>query len=90
MGLTVGHVVHDTTFDQRVDHYRRNVVYCTSKELVADFLRDQISLGTMRTSTQTSLALLLHPEQRGHNLRVPGLFRTPSSTRRTACSSTRR
>ena len=27
---------------------------CTSKELVADFLRDQIALGNLRTSTQTS------------------------------------
>ena len=32
---------------ERIDHYRRNVVYVTSKELVADFLRDQIMLGNL-------------------------------------------
>ena len=42
MGHTVGHVVHETTHQERVDHYRRNVVYCTSKELVADFLITKI------------------------------------------------
>ena len=40
---------------RRIEHYRRNVVYCTSKELVADFLRDQIKLGTLRNSTQTTV-----------------------------------
>src|SRR5207248_4180824 len=52
LGLRVGHVEHETTPQQRIDHYRRDVVYCTSKELVADFLRDQIMLGHKRTSTQ--------------------------------------
>ena len=32
---------------------------CTSKELVADFLRDQIPLGNLRTSTQTALGLMM-------------------------------
>src|SRR6185437_4551720 len=59
LGLNVGHVVHETTPEERVDHYRRGVVYCTSKELVADFLRDQIRLGTLRTSTQTSIGMML-------------------------------
>ena len=73
MGLRVGHVEHETTPDERVDHYRRDVVYCTQKELVADFLRDQIALGTLRSSAQTSVTML-----RGLNagrLMVPGLFR---------------
>ena len=58
LGLRVGYVVHESTVDQRVDHYRRNVIYCTSKELVADFLRDQIALGNLRTSTQTAIEML--------------------------------
>jgi preprotein translocase subunit SecA len=74
LGLTVGHVVHETQQQDRVDHYRRGVVYCTAKELVADFLRDQIMLGALRTSTQTQVGSLLsgHGPQR---LLVPGLFR---------------
>ncbi len=48
LGLTVGHITHETSPSERTDHYRRNVVYCTSKELVADFLRDQITIDAMR------------------------------------------
>src|SRR5256885_8097030 len=73
MGLRVGHITHETTPEERIDHYRRDVVYCTQKELVADFLRDQIALGTLRSSAQTSVTML-----RGLNagrLMVPGLFR---------------
>ena len=59
LGLKVGHVVHDTTPVDRFDHYRRNIVYVTSKELVADFLRDQIQLGNLRSSTQTAVGMLI-------------------------------
>src|SRR5437763_6631206 len=75
LGLKVGHVVHETTPSERFDHYRRNVVYCTSKELVADFLRDQIRLGNLRNSTQTSIGMMLSGPAAGQLL-VPGLFRT--------------
>ena len=75
LGLSVGHVVHETTPQERMDHYRRSVVYCTSKELVADFLRDQIRLGNLRTSTQTSIGMMLGSSS-ASRLLVPGLFRT--------------
>ena len=74
MGLTTGHIVHEMTSDQRIDHYRRSVVYCTSKELVADFLRDQIKLGSLRTGTQTSVGMMLGGNAAAQ-LMVPGLFR---------------
>jgi preprotein translocase subunit SecA len=74
LGLRVGHVVHESTVQDRVDHYRRNVVYCTSKELVADFLRDQIALGNLRTSTQTAVELMAQQIPRSP-LQLPGLFR---------------
>jgi len=45
-----------------------------SKELVADFLRDQIKLGTLRNSTQTGVGMMLNgPSAQG--LLVPGLWR---------------
>ena len=47
LGMKVGFVIHETTPQERLDMYRRNVVYVTSKELVADFLRDQIQLDAM-------------------------------------------
>ncbi|MFA9373910.1 MAG: helicase-related protein [Poseidonibacter sp.] len=41
--LSVGYVVGEMKDEQRIENYKCNVVYATSKELVADFLRDQIS-----------------------------------------------
>ena len=75
MGLKVGCIVHELEHRERPETYRRNVVYTTSKELVADFLRDQISLGNMRTSAQTALNLLMSDMSRRGKLMVPGLFR---------------
>jgi preprotein translocase subunit SecA len=74
LGLKVGRIVHESQSSERVDHYRRNVVYCTSKELVADFLRDQIALGNLRNATQTSVGFMLNSGRSGQ-LMVPGLFR---------------
>jgi preprotein translocase subunit SecA len=74
MGLNVGYVIHESTPRERVDHYRRNVVYVTSKELVADFLRDQIALGSLRSSTQTIVGMLMSGSQQGQ-LMVPGLWK---------------
>jgi preprotein translocase subunit SecA len=73
LGLDVGFIVHETTPQERIDHYRRGVVYCTQKELVADFLRDQIMLGNLRTASQTSVMML--GGLRSAALQVPGLFR---------------
>jgi preprotein translocase subunit SecA len=75
LGMRVGAVVHDTDHDERVDHYRRDVVYVTSKELVADFLRDQIALGTLRNAAQTSVQMLMARQGQSGRLMVPGLFR---------------
>jgi preprotein translocase subunit SecA len=73
MGLRVGSVVHETEPAQRLDFYRREVVYVTQKELVADFLRDQIALGTLRSSAQTSVSMLRNLS--ASRVLVPGLFR---------------
>jgi preprotein translocase subunit SecA len=75
LGLRTGFVVHESTPSERAEHYRRNVIYVTSKELVADFLRDQILLGTMRSSTQTSLGRMMTGSSSRQQLAVPGLFR---------------
>ena len=74
MGLRTGFVIHETAPYERVDHYRRDVVYVTSKELVADFLRDQLALGTLRSASQTAISLL-HGGGIRQPLMVPGLFR---------------
>ncbi len=74
LGVSVGHILHDMDPQARFDHYRRGAVYTTSKELVADFLRDQIQLGNLRTATQTVIGGLMEP--RRQPLLIPGLFRT--------------
>ena len=73
-GLEVGFVTHESQSQERQEHYRRNVVYVTSKELVADFLRDQIALGPQRSSTQTAVTLMTSNLPRPP-LMVPGLFK---------------
>jgi preprotein translocase subunit SecA len=74
LGISVGHIVHETTQQDRIDHYRREVVYVTSKELVADFLRDQITLGNLRTATQTAVGRLFSGAE-ARRLMVPGLWK---------------
>ena len=74
LGHQIGCVSHETTPMDRVDIYRRNIVYVTSKELVADFLRDQIMLGSLRTAGQTAVSFLTGSGLRS-SLQVPGLFR---------------
>jgi preprotein translocase subunit SecA len=75
MGTTVGAIIHDLEAHARPEVYRRGVVYTTSKELVADFLRDQIALGQLKTGTQTRVATLLRAEWQSRPLMIPGLFR---------------
>jgi len=74
LGVSVGHVVHETSQQDRLDHYRRDVVYITSKELVADFLRDQIALGNLRTATQTAVGRLFSGGE-SRRLMIPGLWK---------------
>ena len=73
LGVSVAPVTHETSPPDRFKAYRGGVVYCTSKELVADFLRDQILLGEQRSSTSTAVGLLSGQRQRP--CLVPGLFR---------------
>lgn len=75
MGVTVGAIVHDLDHHQRPQTYRRGVVYTTSKELVADYLRDQIALGQLKTGPQTRVATLMGLDWQRRPLMVPGLFR---------------
>ena len=44
-GMTATYVLGDTEAPQRVEAYRQPIVYTTQKELVADWLRDQLRLG---------------------------------------------
>jgi preprotein translocase subunit SecA len=55
LGLTVGLVEHDQQFQARQSAYACDVTYCTNKELVFDYLRDRIALGTRRAHARVLL-----------------------------------
>lgn len=57
--LTVASVVGTHEAAQRREAYRADVVYTTSKELVADFLRDRLALGVMADPGRRMVAKLL-------------------------------
>lgn len=59
--VTVGHVISGMESQERKRNYRRDVVYTTSKEICADFLRDRIQLSTVKESTRCALRKLLNP-----------------------------
>jgi preprotein translocase subunit SecA len=44
MGITVGVIRHDMSPAERRKVYQQDVVYCTNKEIVFDYLKDHISL----------------------------------------------
>jgi len=44
LGLSVGVITHDKTPEERRHEYSCDVVYCTNKELVFDYLKDSILL----------------------------------------------
>lgn len=52
LNLSVGVVAHGASDDERISAYARDVVYCTGKEVVFDYLRDRIVLGSRRKSLQ--------------------------------------
>ena len=46
---SVGAVVQETEQAERFELYSRHIVYCTPKQIVADYLRDQIRMGRHTT-----------------------------------------
>src|SRR6266702_2609803 len=52
LGLTSGVVEHGQQFRDRQRAYACDVTYCTNKELVFDYLRDRLALGTRRSHTR--------------------------------------
>lgn len=55
LGLSVGIVIDGQTPAERRAAYRRDVVYCTNKDLVFDYLRDRMAIGTRRSHTRRAV-----------------------------------
>lgn len=60
-GVTVGFVTGSMDSGQRAREYSRDVTYTTSKELLADFLRDRLRLGSLQHATKRVIRRLLQP-----------------------------
>ncbi len=63
-GLSVGAVTADMAQNDRRAGYDKGVVYTTSKELAADFLRDRLILGPIQNPSRRLIRGLLHPQAR--------------------------
>jgi preprotein translocase subunit SecA len=72
-GVTAGFVTAEMTPDERGKGYSADVTYTTSKELLADFLRDQLRLGTLKDPTRRLIRELLSPFSAARGLVLRGL-----------------
>lgn len=56
LGLTLGFIMSDMTEEQRQQAYRCDITYCTSQQLVFDYLRDRILLKKFNTELDFKLS----------------------------------
>jgi preprotein translocase subunit SecA len=61
-GVRVGHVTASMEPPERQKGYASDVTYTTSKELLADFLRDRLKLGQLHSPTRRLIRRMLAPE----------------------------
>ena len=73
-GLTVGAVTGPMEAEARRKAYQASVVYTTSKELVADFLRDRLVLGVMAEPGRRMVSKLLNRGNPRESIVLRGLF----------------
>lgn len=74
VGVEVEAVQADFKGPDRRRIYQADVVYCTGKELVADYLRDQLSLGSLAESSRRAVARLAGGRKRSRQTVLRGLF----------------
>ncbi len=73
LGLSVGTVVHGKDNEARKAAYASDVVYCTSREVVFDYLRDRIALGKHRHPLQQKVEPIFGDSGSHHSLLTRGL-----------------
>lgn len=72
-GVRVGFVAFWMGPPERVKNYGCDVTYVTSKELLADFLRDRLILGKMANPTRRLIRRMLAPQTGNEGLVMRGL-----------------
>ena len=73
LGLTVGMITEDMSPAERKQAYACDVTYCTNKQLVFDYLKDQIILGQDRHRLQLDLESLYQQQTRRSKTIMRGL-----------------
>ncbi len=63
-GVSVGWVSGEMGSEERRANYEKGVVYTTSKEILADFLRDRLKLGPCHQPSRRMIRYLLQPRSR--------------------------
>ena len=61
--LSTGCVASDMVPAERKENYRKGIVYTTSKELLADYLRDRLALGNFHQSSRRQIRLMRYPRK---------------------------
>jgi len=64
-GVSAGCVTSQQSPEERRNNYKKGVVYTTSKELLADFLRDRLQLGPLHHPSRRLIRQILQPRLRG-------------------------
>jgi len=72
-GVRVGFVAFWMSPPERVKNYGCDVTYVTSKELLADFLRDRLLVGKMANPTRRLIRKMLAPQSASEGLVMRGL-----------------
>jgi len=72
-GLSASAIVAETPEQERATIYRSPIVYITQKELVADWLRDQLKLGRIMDPNSTRWLMEGRSAGRSSGVLVPGL-----------------
>ena len=73
LGIQVGVVREGDDSDQRRLAYQQAVVYCSNKQLIFDFLQDQLNLGARSNAARMKLDRLFGRHARSSNLLLRGL-----------------
>ncbi len=68
--LSSGWVDGGMTPAERKENYQKEVVYTTSKELLADFLRDRLVLGTAHQASRRQICMKCDPHDRSYDKMV--------------------
>lgn len=73
LGISVGVVIHGQEPLERRANYGAQVTYCTNKELVFDYLKDQLVLAERRHPLRLQADTLVGQESRSQQLMLRGL-----------------